>query len=189
MKAAEFVVKLKELAPTEEDLISGGIFTSSEDIKQWLGYYNAVKRESNQLVFPDGMDELLRLVTEYDCNTVELGMVYLTDRFNDLFTEFKDYYLVGVDEVDYLVISKETGEVLLLDRFEQTFVICYCAANGAKFLDAIIEAAVFGKLSFTDEASYNDQSLRKVKALKCADLAGDVNRYYSFFYTHLGCED
>ncbi len=188
MKAEEFVVKLKEIAPTEEELISRG-YTSSEHIKRCLISYNAVKRESNPLVIPNGMDELLRLVTEYDCNTVELGMVCLTDSFNDLFTEFEDYYLVGVDEVDYLVISKKTGEVLILDRFEQTFVICYCAANGAKFLDALIEAQVFIHLTVSDEEIYNDQSLRKVKALKCADLAGDVDRYYSFFYTHLGCED
>lgn len=83
---------------------------------------------------PVSNDELCRLVSLFDCSSLEIGFVTF---FSDPPYYRGEALVVARFEADYLGIHRETGHVLWLDHAVPYFVMLEVAQSGARFLDAL----------------------------------------------------
>jgi hypothetical protein len=177
MNALEFVNSLKEI-PTKERLSQiekqglGQYF-----MEEYIGCYTFKKKDSKKLNNP-----IEELVSNFDGSSVEIGMI----TFDIEPFENEDYFAFGRFEVDYLVISKRTGEIKLIDHEDVNNIMYDCASDSSSFLKAILAAAAFlDKLPYDDNLA-NDQKQICEMAGNCSRIAGG-NKYNGFYKTLLGC--
>jgi len=175
MNAAEFVQNLAALMPGREALAAAGL--RDEDMSAALGSYVCAARECQAR--PAGRDAAIALVDDWDASRAKIGMVQFLERSLPcpLGTQ------IGVMEVDPLVVTGATGEVVVVDENEPAFVMCYAAENGARFLDALIVAAQFLEKRARDEIAYDDFAAAQAAAKECSAAAGGPK--YENFYREL----
>ncbi len=96
------------------------------------------------------------------------------------------YYIVGEQEADPLLMDADTFEIHLADLSDLSFVICKCALNGGRFLDALILVVQF----YARHRDHDDEDARQKDALHsasvCAEAAGGMV-YLDFYKSVLGC--
>jgi hypothetical protein len=182
MEKELFVERLRKLAPSKEDLLKS--FKISDDsVKRFTeGYYCYAKSERGINLFSN--NSLLSLLQHYDCSKVEIGVV----NFIEEVVEEVDYYEIGNIEQDILSLNKITQEVEVLDYLQTSHVIWKCAANGDKFLDALLVAAIFFTSRLKDPSLMQNNSYAFEQVNLCTQNAGgDI--YTDFYKMLLGYDD
>lgn len=180
MEAAEFAEKLRRCAPDTKKLEAVGL--SASEAHQFLLAFQCNRSTSSNVTNSAG-DSLIDLVNLYDVSTVEIGPITLVQPI----VEQDQFWLVGRDEVAYVVIDKASREVLVNELDTANSVTMRCAENGDSFLSALLPAACFlGRCSY-DLELYQDEEAKASQAAECAELAGG-NEYLDFYNYLLGAE-
>jgi hypothetical protein len=175
MDANEFVQRLSTLAPSRESLQRFGL--SEQEIVSWMkGFRARRKKRVSESRFSDA---LLHLVDVYDASSVEIGMVCLARNV----TRERDAYLVGQVEADELLVDPSTFEVRCEEFGAPGHVLWHCAADGGKFLDAMIMVAEFYSTATVDVDPSDDTRAARHCARRCAEAAG--GEAYQEFYQML----
>jgi hypothetical protein len=180
MEASEFVIKLKELTPSREKYIKSG--ASKEYIERDIKSYQCNKRRNivneKMIYFKDA---ILDLIMQYDIKNIEIGMITFSNEISEDF----DYYYVGKDEVDPIVIDKMTHEIKVIEHgTPDKHILAYCASSGARFLDALITCEAFlQKMGFDDPITSDPKVVNEVIEL-CTDKAGG-EKYRAFYNMYL----
>lgn len=180
MKAEEFVDKLKLIPSKErvEFLKEKGL--PNDFIEEYLQSYFFKDGPKN---LPDD-DPIITLVSNYDGETVKIGMItFDIDPEEDL-----EYYYFAQFEADLLAINKNSKTIEMVEYGTDRHVLSKCALNSSKFLDAILEAAIFMEKCAYDDDLYNDEKLKSEIAEECAKLAGSKTEYQDFYKILLGCD-
>lgn len=171
MKAAEFVEKLKLQAPNHKYLRLYGF--SENDENELLEKYTCIWKGTNIELG----DDLLNLIANYDLSKVEIGMV----SFNNSIETDGDYYILGNDETCPLIMNRFNYEISVRDFINFDFVVCECAENGEKFLDALIAFGDF--VVKTRDLEFDtpvDNALISSKIEECTQLAGG-EKYRTYY--------
>lgn len=177
MLAETFIKKLEENAPSLEDLKKIGL--NEKEAEKFISKYFGTEKSFYQNVY---RDELLRLVNNYDLKNVEVRMISFYEKIEQ---DIKFFY-IGKAEVDLLVVNKSTGEVQIYEFDSSDHLLWDCAANGAKFLDAIMHSVPFSIKCIFDDDLWNNNKVILEIALECAEIAGG-DKYADFFKVYLGC--
>jgi len=174
MKAEEFIRTISEAAPSDDVLANYGLDNAEiEDIQKT---FQAFPRTSAP-VPPDGSGEVGRLIAEFDCTSLEVGLI----RFDPQITELNLGFRFGVCEADPLVIVKD-GSVVMYDHSGSPASLLHCALDSELFLDAL---AVFVEI----RARKKEWKGRQVEATKkCCAASGDPNsiNFYGMLCSFLG---
>lgn len=180
MYAEEFVNKLKGI-PSEERVGYLNEKNLPQDfIAEYLQSY-LFKRKDNGIHYDDPIQEL---TNNYDGKTVKIGMItFDIDPREDI-----DYYYFAQFEADLLAINKSLKTIELLEYGTDNHILSKCAQNSTKFLDAILEAAIFIEKCAYDDELYDNEKLKCDIAEECADLAGSKTDYQDFFKMLIGCD-
>lgn len=173
MKSDSFVKRLKELAPSSNDLVKLGV---SE--KFILDFINSFNCKIKNIGFHHD-NEMIELVMKYDVTKLEIGMI----TFFDSVAENENYYFVGKFEQDYLCLKKKTGEIVVVDNYDKNREIYKCANFASNFLDAILLSAAFLTERLLEVTNENDSELNSIKRISL--LAGG-SEYENFYKTLLG---
>ncbi len=175
MKAQEFVQKLKASAPSVSDYIKRGY--SEKLAKAVVKSFYAVERKKNTTY----QDEVLKLVDCYDASDLIIGQV----KFYNKIEEKPNYYIVGEVEADWLIVDKITGVIRVVELYSGES-LWPCAANGSKFLEAILMANMFfGEAALNDDL-FNSQKATCAISEECCEVAGG-EQFLEFYKMLLGC--
>lgn len=176
MLAEIFIKKLKENTPSIEGL--KGIGFKDAEAEKFVWSYIGVEKSFYQDVYKD---ELLRFVNNYDLKNVEVRMI----SFYEQIEQDTSFYYVGKAEVDLLVVNKMTGGVQIYEFDSPDHLLWDCAANGAKFLDAIMHSVPFSTKCIFDDDLWNNNKIILEIARECSEIAGS-DKYLDFFKVYLG---
>jgi hypothetical protein len=181
MNAIEFVNKLREI-PTKQRVKE---LTDLGLDKAFINeYINSFIFKPKERGISEESDEIINLVKNYIGNSVKIGMI----TFDIAPFEDKDYFFFGLFDVDHLVMSSKTGEILLVDYEAPNHIMQYCARNSECFLTAILEAAKFLEQLPYDDDLRDDQIKICEMASYCSNLAGG-DKYKVFYNILIGCEN
>lgn len=163
MNADAFAALLLELAPTREDLARGGVDEEGE-VEGILACFRRLRREPSATPqAPRSDDELVRLVTVYDCSRVAVLGVGFDGRAQ---LEARGIRVAGW-EADPIVVRPD-GTVAVFEHDTPTAFLCG-AQTGARFLDAL----AFALQSMMASNRRGEQGWRtEPLAERCAELAG-----------------
>lgn len=168
MNAEEFVEFLQAHAPSADALAEAGL--DEDDIAEVLSKFLARRRPGGDV--REFRSELERLVTQWDCASIEiatLGFLKSPGPFGDEGVQIARW------EADPLVVAPD-GRVVAYDHAEPETLAAACAVDSAAFLSALsIVVAASGKRPTTTE-----QFFELVSA--CARAAGEPESG-SFFRT------
>jgi len=179
MTAAQFVTQLSAVAPSVEDLKKLGL-TKAEAISIRDSYHAKPRAGA----VPVAGDELVQLVTAYDCSTLDVSSF----AFNDKAMATGQYTIVGGLEADLLVVDAATGVVQIRDFAKRDIVVHACASNGAAFLAAMILVEAYRAKALFDEELYESSSKREKVAAAATEQAGG-SAYAGFYAMMLGFEE
>ena len=176
-----FVEKLKLLAPSSEILRSRNI--PENFIDRLLGtYFCERKGHRTSQLYSD--NELIKLVLDYDCSSVEIGIInFLPDIIDQ-----PSHYQFGDAEQDMIVIDKITLGVNVVDPAEPSHVIWKCASGGEAFLDALLSCAEYFTARMLDFTLMSDNAYASFVAKECSEKAGG-NEYLKFYKMLFGFND
>lgn len=173
MNGNEFVEALKNAMPARDELLRFGL--SDDEINGVQNTFRASVRADSSSV--DGASsELERLVTEFDCSTVEVGLL----QFLALPKSHRMGTQVASVESDALVVRAD-GSVLMSDS-STSEVLLDCARNSEAFLDAL---SAFIKIR-RDKQSWMGRA--NEAAMVCASAAGG-SKYLKFYQVMFGFLD
>jgi hypothetical protein len=178
MDQHEFARQLQTFAPKNEEVKKYNV--SDNFLEQYsAGYYCKPKPNPTIKIFTS--DPLLMMLQQYDCSKVEVGLV----SFASTIIENVEYYGIGNVDADLLSVNKRFLNVEVLDYTTPSHVIWNCAANGEKFLSALLVCAEFYNLKLRDKILEEDDAeiLRWVK--KSSTSAGG-SMYLEFYKMLLG---
>ena len=159
MKAHEFVELLKRATPTKQELESYGLAGSEIDDIQVLFY--AIPRSTGGLEQPD---ELIALITEFDCSSVEIGGI----EFESSPKPHSHGIAFGKYEADALVLLNE-GDIAMFDHADVGVGPIVIAADSDSFLDALAQFVEILR-SKVDWADRFDEAVEQ-----CSQLANGKN--------------
>lgn len=181
MTVQDFVKNLSGIPSEDSIQLLGKMELNQDFIYEYINKY-VFKLKST--IYTEYNNELINLVQNYDGSAVKIGMItFDIEPFED-----ENYYYFGLFEIDFLVINKKTGEILLVDYDDINHVIFHCAINGNNFLDAILMAAKFlERLPFDDHLRHDQVQIYNI-AETCSHLAGG-NKYLDFYKTVVGCDN
>lgn len=132
MNASEFCEQLATAMPTKAELEAHGL--DEDDIESIQACFLAKKR--NRVLQGNG-SELKKLVYEYDCSSVEVGLV----RFLEEPVDYAQGREFAKFEYDPLVVRRD-GKVAMLDMLDRTWEYFICASSAGQFLDALAAYAM-----------------------------------------------
>lgn len=146
--------------PDRSTLISHGL--DDQEVLEIQSTFLAAKRGGT--VAPRNVSEIERMIIEFDCSTLEVGLV----RFNERLEVGALGKCFAYCEADALVIT-EDGRVGLVDHAAPQRVHQFCAASSEQFLDALA-------LVVTREKGQSNTEM----LAHCANAAGG-SEYTDFF--------
>lgn len=164
MKAREFCENLLAVMPTRAELEDYGL--DEEDIESIEACFSAKKRDR---VFDGDGSELERLVYEYDCSRVQVGLV----RFLEEPIACSEGREIGSLEVDPIVVLGDC-RVAVLDMLDRRRVQFICSLDSEGFLKALATYALQVRRQ-DDWKGKSDEAARQ-----CCVAAGG-NEYFSFW--------
>lgn len=164
MNAEEFLRKLKQAMPDRATLESYGL--DEEEIADIQSTFLAARRG---VPAPDGLSEVERMVVEYDCSKLQVGLV----TFNDQLVRLPEGSCFGACEADPLVVVADKS-VAMYDHAVSGVVSFHCASNGNTLLSGLAQYVSIRKdreawVGREDEAT-----------MLCAEAAGG-SQYSEFF--------
>ena len=173
MSAEEFIEQLKGALQPKE------VYQSEERYAEAYNMYHPPVRVLEPEVITS--DPFIHLVTHYDMTHTFIGHVWF-DLDDSTLLEDEINYHVAKFAGDFLCISKDSGEVLVYSSQDMTFKKhrFRCAANGASFLAALAEFAVFVETAAFNYTLLENESVVDTIAEHCAELAGG-QEYFEFF--------
>ena len=115
--------------PSSEDLESYGL--DEDEILAIQSTFRFVPKEVGSQKTPNTAD-LEKLLTEFDCSTVELGQLVFRSEIEEI--SLGRHF--GFCEAD-LLIQNENGEIVMLDHAHPDSLSVICATNEASFFEAI----------------------------------------------------
>lgn len=176
MNADEFAEGLTRCAPSLNDLRRGGF---SENFCQKLrdSFIPRWKGDTE----PADQNPLVDFVLRYDASKIEIGGV----RFGELKKDDNGCMCFGKEEADPLLIDAQTGEIFLEELGSDGHILCWCAADGESFLDAMLRAACFLEKCLVNSKLGQNQITSRQVAEECVNLAGG-EKYSTFYYALLG---
>lgn len=177
MNAELFVTEIKKYAPNRESLETFGL--SESFITKQLNKYNCHPR-SKPLTEVLVNSEVVRLINEYDCSDLTIGIL----SFANEISENEDHFFIGNVEADILAINKVTHEIQVLDYTNVNWVINGCASNGGTLLDALFQCIIFFSKSI-DLGEEEKDKLAYEYVLSCSEKAGG-EKYLDFYKLLLG---
>lgn len=124
---------------------------------------------------------LLDFVRAYDTSQVEIGMI----TFPPFPLKTTRGWHVGNFEADPIILDSATGE-LWLKEYGEDHVLCLCAKDSDRFMDALLTAAKFPEWDELEESGEVYVS-PQADAEACAAAAGGA-RYFDFYYMLFGDE-
>lgn len=130
MNADEFAKRLSACAMTVEELLAEGC--SEHEARTLRSEVEAQPREGAQV--PIDANPIFDLIARYDLRYVQVGVV----RFSPALARMNHSTAFGDAAGDLLVVDDETGRVQLLDHGNSDYLICECALDSSRFLDALI---------------------------------------------------
>lgn len=179
MTANQFAEKLRACAPPVGKLRDQGVSAAGvERIR--AGYFCGYRGSAS---VQDRKDPLFDLLENYDLSGVEIGSICFCNEVDRSGSKWR----IGSCEQDWLVVEPQSGEIQVVDFSRNEHVLWECAANGSKFLDALLLAADFLGRCGWDVQLYNDQSAHQRVATECTN-AGGGERYRNFYLTICGCD-
>lgn len=164
MNAQTFLRLVERTMPSRTSLEEYGL--DDEEIEEIRSTFLAPKRGPSDKA---DLSAVERMVVEFDCSKLELGLV----RFNDRLIPLPWGTCFGYCEADPLVLT-EDGTVALCDHARPDLAPQLCAENADLFLDAMA--------TFVSLRSEKAEWMGKVDqaAVKCATAAGG-RKYVDFF--------
>ena len=179
MLADQFVFRLSLAAPSLERLAAVGIV--GDEAAEILRSFNCIPREGLRKPTIE-MDELIRLVEQWDSTAVEIGML----RFSGGSKQTSMGVQVGLIEADPLVVRSD-GHVIVYELGMEEHVLWLVANSGAQLLDAVLIAAVaLNERLFVDESIDRGEGVRRIAA-QCSEAAGGA-QFKDFFEMLLGAD-
>jgi hypothetical protein len=174
MKAEEFVIKMKEAAPSIDDYIKKGY---SEKLADTVvkSYFADKKKDSTKY-----KDDLVQLIDVYDTSNISVGQI----KFYSEIDERPDYYIVGQMEADWLIVDKITGIVRVVELYTG-IDIWECAINGSIFLEIMLMIKKFIAKTVFDDL-WDDQNITCMMSEECSRVAGG-EQFLEFYKILLGC--
>ncbi len=143
-------------------------------------YKNAYKLLATGSV-SNSKNQLIKLVTDYNCNELEIGMINFSNKIN----EDELYTYIASFDADLIGINKINDQIELVE-FGTKHILCPLAQNAEKFLDALLSVVQFYSSFTIDEDVSDNQDQACSVAKECSMLAGGV-RYLSFYKLLIGC--
>lgn len=174
MNVESFINTLSQSKPSVEELELAGLdknevdeIMATFDVKSKIPHLNDNDNDS--------VCQLKRLVTNFDCSTVEIGSVQFLKSPE---IDQKGFYF-GRYEADYLYIIG-TGQVVAYDHAEESTIYQYCAESGEHFLDVL--AVFLRELNLVSNGGQSDSSALLDKAISKAG----GNEYTEFINSFIG---
>ncbi len=164
MTAEEFVRRLAKAMPDRLALTAYGL--EDDEIATTQAVFRAQRRPSRA---PAGASELARLVVEFDCSHVEVGLV----RFGARLERRPFGVIVAFCEAEPVVVAPD-GRIVLHDHARPKSELMRCAVDSEHFLDAL---GVFVDMT-RDKAVWNGRFQEAVAT--CGRAAGGAE-YDDFF--------
>lgn len=127
MKAEAFLQAVERSMPDRAELAARGL--DDDGIREIQSMFVATRRGTTA---PTDANELERMIIEFDCSTLEVGLV----RFNERLERQALGECFAYCEADALVIA-EDRRVGLVDHAAPQRVHQFCAASPEQFLDAL----------------------------------------------------
>lgn len=122
---------------------------------------------------------LLDFVRVYDTSQREIGMI----TFPPVPLKTKRGWHVADFEADPILLDSASGE-LWLKVYGEDHILCYCAKDSDRFLDALLIAA---RLSFEDDDEQSsEQDARAREAAEACTAAAGGERYHTFYFMLFG---
>lgn len=147
-------------------------------IREEMDQFRFVRRKAKSVY----NDELLELI---ECFNIPPTDIPGGIKFAQNIERMGDYYVVGQQEADPLLMNASTFEIHNADLFDLSFVMCKCALNGGRFLDAMIKVVqFFARHRNSDEKAQDEDAI--ATAALCARVAGGPE-YLDFYKSILGC--
>jgi hypothetical protein len=174
MKAEDFALELRTNTPSVADYINNG-YSEKLAIKT-VNTFNIKKRKEKS----NFNDELLELVDSYTAKNLEIGIV----KFYENIVERSNFLIVGNVEADWLIVDKLTGFIKVIELHSE-ISLWDCAANGSKFLDAMLKAKLYIMKSSLDDKLLRNEFDCTV-AEECGRSAGG-DQFIEFYKMLLGC--
>jgi hypothetical protein len=130
MKSSEFLEQIRTFAPSKEDFIKSGI--GNDFAEKLVREFEYDDLDQNL----HSTDEIVNLVSNYNVTKFVIGMI----TFYREVEENSDFYFFANFEADKLAINKQTGQIVMVDNADTSFVMCLCAIDSEHFLSAISQA-------------------------------------------------
>ena len=166
MTADDFVEALKYCAPTVAEMEANG--DSSYYANQHINSYLPVIRDPGVR----DINPAFELIQRYDVSMIELSTVH----FDETIDEFHHGLGFGWEEADPLVVSRETGEIIVEELGTKGFILWHCAKDASSFLDALAYFACATRLGIGKVQHESDAI-----ASECGKRAGG-EEYTEFFH-------
>ena len=180
MNSKDFVFELNSLSPSKEEFALLGYDTNMIDTR--LKSYECTKYISPiDRSFDLFDDSILTLLSSYNCSNIEIGQI----SFNREIIETKNYYIIGIMEIDLLILNKITLEIQIIDYVDHDNVMYNCASNSASFLSAILLCAEFFSKRVKNPKLAMDIDFTAKYLLFCVEKAGG-EKYSKFYKVLLG---
>lgn len=166
MNAEDFVARLRDAMPSQESLADYGL--DDEEIDAIQLTFIAKPRDQVQST-QESNHEIQRLIRDFDCSTVEIGLV----RFCNEFAHLQSGERFAFCEADSVLLRKD-GAVALYAHSAPDSLLLECAADSERFLDALAEFVEVQKKKRDWEGRVQEAAIR------CATAAGG-EKYLDFY--------
>lgn len=127
MNAEEFLRHVEGAMPDRSALEEYGL--DADEIDNIQATFTAPRRGPTSSA---ALSEVERLVLEFDCSKLEIGLV----RFSDQLTALPEGSCFGACEADPLLVTAE-GTIALSDHAHPGSILQACAADAHRFLDGL----------------------------------------------------
>lgn len=165
MIGSDFLNALVKAMPSHAELEEYGL--SEDEIKSIQAAFQSTAREGSTLPSV-AKSELEKMLLEYDCSTVEIGLI----RFLPEPRTYQGVTIVAYCEADLIAVSEADAIVMHdHDDFGRTTA---CAKNSEAFLDALTEWITLRR----NASQWKERSEEAAK--RCAEKAGGLE-YLPFF--------
>lgn len=172
MEADEFVVAVAKLAPPESTLRRAGLSPSQARAVQ-RSFICHRRLRPVEVVLSGPMGDLL---AKYDMSDLEIGTVTLGPGVEAR----ESGWIIGRDEADLLMLSRETGEIFVAECGLESHAIARCAKDADGFLAAILTVADYLGRSSIDRSVAENSTEKERVSLACAQKAGGLE-YFPFY--------
>jgi hypothetical protein len=178
MKADEFVLRLKALAPAKPVLLGCGY--GNDEALAFIESFVCQSRAVPLSIASKG-DSMLELLTKWDLSAVEIGPI----SFHSEPEALGNHLEIGTVEGDRLVYRLDAKDYVLLDSQNVQHVMCKAAPNGDALLNGLLEVASYYSKTAVEEIDIDDTSVGAEFKKKCVQAFGG-SEYESFCTSILG---